>query len=54
MGKRKSAKKPVAKRNKEVLCAFVRKDELTPATVFKCLFCHHDNSVSVKMCAANE
>ncbi|BEI79566.1 hypothetical protein CcaverHIS002_0100950 [Cutaneotrichosporon cavernicola] len=38
MGKRKSAKKPQTKRTKETL-----------ATTFKCLFCHHDNSVNVKI-----
>ncbi|CAK9784033.1 Elf1-domain-containing protein [Cutaneotrichosporon oleaginosum] len=38
MGKRKSAKKPQAKRTKETL-----------STSFKCLFCHHDNSVTVKI-----
>ncbi len=52
MGKRKSAKKPQAKRTKETLCMLTVElalGALTPATTFKCLFCHHDNSVNVKM-----
>ncbi|RSH76670.1 uncharacterized protein EHS24_005417 [Apiotrichum porosum] len=38
MGKRKSSKKPVARRQNEPL-----------STTFKCLFCHHEKSVSCKI-----
>ncbi|OWZ74126.1 hypothetical protein AYX14_00347 [Cryptococcus neoformans] len=38
MGKRKAAKKPVAKKKAEPL-----------SSVFKCLFCNHDKAVNVKL-----
>jgi len=38
MGKRKKASKPPPKKSREAL-----------PTVFQCLFCNHENSVSVKM-----
>ncbi|KAG9542955.1 hypothetical protein KCU98_g12925, partial [Aureobasidium melanogenum] len=38
MGKRKSASKPEAKKKREAL-----------ATTFQCLFCNHENSVTVKI-----
>ncbi|KAI5209032.1 hypothetical protein E4T39_00996 [Aureobasidium subglaciale] len=38
MGKRKSASKPEGKKKRETL-----------ATTFQCLFCNHENSVSVKI-----
>ncbi|KAG2169587.1 hypothetical protein VTO58DRAFT_107706 [Aureobasidium pullulans] len=38
MGKRKSASKPEGKKKREIL-----------PTTFQCLFCNHENSVSVKI-----
>ncbi|KAF7846010.1 hypothetical protein BT93_L5610 [Corymbia citriodora subsp. variegata] len=38
MGKRKSAAKPAAKKKREAL-----------STAFQCLFCNHENSVTVKL-----
>lgn len=57
MGKRKkSSRKPGQKKKREPLgsvnCSFsaphVPMDDL-PDTTFTCLFCHHDNSVTVKL-----
>lgn len=50
MGKRKSSKKPVVRKQNEPLCKKDAVVGLTPAKEFKCLFCHHEKSVNVKMC----
>ena len=57
MGKRKkSSRKPGPKKRREPLgsvnCSFFTSHVLTddlPDTTFTCLFCHHDNSVTVKL-----
>lgn len=49
MGKRKSSKKPVVRKQNEPLCEDGLVIVLTAATTFKCLFCHHEKSVNVKM-----
>lgn len=57
MGKRKkSSRKPTGPRKREPLGGWVqRRDEkafadlLSSATTFTCLFCHHDNSVNIRV-----
>jgi transcription elongation factor Elf1 len=53
MGKRKSSSKPAAKKRADPLGEFyisLENDQADQsATSFKCVFCHRDRSVSVKM-----